>query len=121
MKLIRADYIFIGSLLLLIGAHTTTNFMVWHMQGVAEQIQVAEDVIYQFEANPIAKFFLSLEQFKLIFSYVIAPGLLTGLYYYIRRKYNKEKILLEAYSISFFCFFLLDFTNDISIALSMFL
>lgn len=121
MKLIRADYIFIFALVLLIGAHMTTNYLVWHMQEVAEKIQVAESIVLEYEANKVAKYFMGLEGYKLIFSYVIAPSLLTGLYWFIRRKYSEQKVVLEAYAIAMLMVCLMDFLNDASIALGVFL
>ena len=121
MKLIRADYIFIGALILLIGAHMTTNFLIWHLEDVAEKVGIAKEVVLQYEANPVAKFFLGLQGFKLIFSYVIAPGLLTGLYWFIRRQYAHQGVVIEAYAVSFFMFAMLDFLNDISIAMGLWL
>lgn len=121
MKLVKSDYIIIAALILLIGAHTTTNYIVWHMQEVAEKVQIAESVVLEYEANPIARYFMSLGQFKFIFSYIIAPGTLIGLYYYIRNKYSKDNVVIESYSIAFLMVCVMDFLNDLSIALGMFL
>ena len=121
MKLIKSDYIVIAALLLLIGAHMTTNYLVWHMQSVAERIGAAEQIVLQYEANQVARFFLQFEGYKIIFSYVLAPGLLAGLYWFIRNKYTTDKIVIEAYSIAFLVVCAIDFLNDASIAIALFI
>ena len=121
MKLVRSDYIMIVALVLLIGAHMTTNYIVWSMETVAQKVQVAESVVLQYEVNPVAQYFFKFQGLKMIFSYVIAPGILAGLYYFIRKKYAKEWVAVEAYSIAFLVVCLMNFLNDISIAMGMFL
>ena len=61
MKLIKADYIFLGSLLLLITAHVTTNFLIKYYEDAAVAVGIAKEVAIQYEANPVAKW----EQFRL--------------------------------------------------------
>lgn len=119
MGLIRADYIFIAALLLIIGAHITTNFLIKYYEDAAKIVGIAEEVSLVMEANPIARFFYGIESVKSIYSFILAPGILTSLYYFIRRKYSKQVVVLEAYAIGFFMFGLLDFLNDFSLLLGV--
>ncbi len=119
MKLIRADYIFIASLFLLITAHATTNFLLKYYEDAAVAVGIAKEVAIQYEANPVAKWFFSIVGFQYMFSYAIAPGMLTGLYWLIRHKYNKEPIAIEAYAVAFFVITFMDAMNDVSLALGV--
>jgi len=115
MKLIKADYIFLGSLFLLITAHVTTNFLIKYYEDAAVAVGIAEEVALQYEVNPIARWFFTFEDFAFLFSFAIAPGMLTGLYYLIRLKYYREPAALEAYAISFFVIMFMTASNDLSI------
>lgn len=117
--MIRADYIVIGALILLVGAHVTTNFLLTYYQDVAKTMEYAEEIVLEFEANPVAKWFFRFAGLKQMYSYVIAPGLLIGLYYFLRKKYLYDPFILESYSIALFCFFFLNFMNDIGLALGI--
>jgi len=117
MKMLRADWFMIFSLVLLIGAHITTNFLIMYYQDVAKSVGIAEEIAYEYEANPVAKAFLSIQNFKWIYSYVVAPGILLSLYYFLRRRYKNDLIVLETYAIAFLCFTGLDFLNDVSLLL----
>ncbi len=119
MKLIFPDYIFILTIVFFIGAHLTTNFLMGHYISEANKIGAAEDVVLQFEANPLTRYMLGLERFKWIYSYIFAPGVMSGMYWVLRRKYFNRRIVLESFAISFMMFGLLNFLNDISIALGV--
>ena len=117
MKLIRADYMMIIGFILLAGAHSTTNYLINSYQDVARTVGVAEEAVLLMEANPVARYFFGLEMGKHIFSFVLAPALLIGLYYNLRRKYAKDIVVLESYAIAFVALALIDALNDISILL----
>lgn len=122
MKLIRADYIFIFALLCFMVAHASTNFMITRLTEQAEEagmVENARQLALTYEANPIAKWIFGLRNFKAIYSYVVVPSILTGLYWMIRRKYFQYYDILEAYAVSFFCFGFLNAMNDVSIMLGM--
>ena len=121
MKLIRPDYIFIVGLMFLIGVHLATNFMITYYQGEAEKVGIAKEVVLEMEANPVARFFLSFERFRVIYSYIIVPMVLTGLYWVIRNKYKYNILAIEAYAISFFMLGFLNCLNDVSILLGLLL
>ena len=117
MKLIRADYMVIIGLLMILVAHTTTNYLINSYQDVAETVGIAEEVVLIMEANPVARYFFNLEAAKQIYSYVLVPSLLIGFYYVLRRKYAHDIFVLEAYALAFMALALLDVSNDISILL----
>ena len=120
MKLIRADYIMIAAVVLLIGVHMITNFTLSYYKDVARNVGVAESVVMEMETNPIARYFLGIERFKLIYSFILAPGVLVGFYWYMRRKYWEDKIKIEAFAVAFFMFMLLNILNDASLVIGMF-
>lgn len=117
MKLIRADYLVIIGFILLAGAHATTNYMINSYQDVAATVGIAEDVVLIMEANPVARWFFSFEMGKQMFSFVVAPALLIGLYYNLRRRYADNPIVLESYAIAFVALAFMDVLNDVSILL----
>ena len=119
MKLVLADYIFIAALLLFITAHVTTNFLIKYYEDAAEAVGIAKSVALQYETNPVARYFFSMVDLKRMYSYIIMPGVLTGLYWFIRRKYNKEPFAIEAYAIAFFMFGLLSALNDLSLLMGI--
>ena len=119
MKLILADYIFIAGLLFLVGAHLATNFMITYYQEEAERVGIAKEVVLEMEVNPVARFFMGFERFRLIYSYIFAPMVLSGLYWIIRNKYKDSILAIEAYAISFFMMGFLNFLNDASILLGV--
>lgn len=119
MKLIKSDYIMFAALILLVATHITTNFLIKYYEEAAQQVGIAEEVVMIMEQNPMARLFFNFVGIKAIYSYIIAPGLLIGLYYFIRRKYFYQAEALEAYAVSFFAFMFLNFMNDISIALGV--
>lgn len=118
-KLIRADYIFIVALLLLFVAHGTTKFLIAHYEDAAKTVQVAEDVALMFEVNPVSRYMFGLESLKHLFSYAIAPGMLTGLYWFLRRRYWNQKEALEGYAVAFLTIMFIDALNDASMALGV--
>ena len=121
MKLIFPDIIFLITLFMLIGAHVTTNFMIKHYEQEAEVLGIAKENVLLMEANPLARVILGLDNFKFMFSYAILPALFSGLYWFTRRRYIDNRPALEAYAVAFFMLMLLDFTNDLSIVLGLFL
>ena len=121
MKLIAADYIFIVALFLLISVHSTTNFLIKYYEDAAQQVGIAEEVVLVMEQNPIARYFFNFVGFKAMYSYVIAPGMFVAIYWFVRRKYFEQEIVLQAYAVGFFMFIFLNFMNDISLLIGVLL
>ncbi len=121
MKLIRADYIFIFAIIFFAGAHATTMFMLKHYEDQAKMIGVAQSVVYEAEANPIARYMLELENFKYIYSFALVPGMLTGIYWFIRNKRGYDELTIEAYAVAFCSIAFLNVMNDVSLMLGIWL
>ncbi len=119
MKVLTADWIVIAACVLLVGTHMTTNFLIKYYGDVAKTMGIAEDRVLQMEANPVARWFFGIANLKVIYSYILAPGLLMGLYYYLRKRYYQDQIVLQSYAVALFSFFFLNFLNDISILLGV--
>ena len=123
MKLIRADYLIILAILLFFSCHAITNYLIWHMNGVAAQIGAAEDVVMQFEANPLARVFLAVENWSLIYSVVVMPGVIAGLYYAARRHLlaKGDELTLTSIAVMILAMSFSNFLNDFSIILGVLL
>jgi len=121
MKLIKADYIMLAAILLFLVAHITTNFLIKYYEDAAEAVGVAKSVALQYERNPIARWVFGLNDFKILFSFAIVPGMLTGLYWLIRHKHRGDVIAIEAYAISFLMIAIINVLNDVSIAVGVLL
>jgi len=116
-KPIFPDYLMVLSLILFLGCHIITNYLIWNINGVANQIGAMEDIGIQFEANPITKYIFQLGFFKTIYSYVFMPGLLFGTYYLFRKKNNIDSVIAFAVAICVMAFS--NFLNDLSILLGV--
>lgn len=117
--MIRADYLMIGAIVLFLVAHCSTHFMISYYRDVAKQVGVAEDSVMLMETNPIARWILGIENFKRIFSFVIMPGMLSGMYWFLRNKYYNQKEALEGFAVAFLSIALIDALNDVSILLGV--
>jgi len=93
--------------------------MITYYQEETEKVGIASEIVLEMEANPVARFFLGFERFKAIYSYIIVPTILTGLYWVIKNKYRDSILAIEAYAISFFMLGFLNFLNDGSILLGI--
>ena len=117
--MIRADYIFIAALVMLIIAHTTTNFLIKYYEDATEAVGIAKSAALEYEANPIARWLFGIVDMKYMFSYALAPGALTGLYWFIRKKYRKDNMAIESYAIAMFTITFLTALNDVSILIGV--
>ena len=119
MKLLPSDYIVIAAVILLVGAHTTTMFLIKYYEDAAQQIGVAKEIAVQFERNPIAKWFFTIDALRSMYQFILAPGLLMGLYWYIRRRYYNNPDVLQSFAVALLTFFVLDFLHDVSLLLGV--
>ena len=119
MKLLTADWIVIAAIVMLMGAHFATNFLLFYYSEAAKTMEVAQEAVLLMEANPVAKWFFGFEGLKLVYSFIIAPGMVLGLYYYLRKRYYNDQVVLQSYAVALFGMFSLNFLNDISIVLGV--
>ena len=121
--MIKADYLIIISILLFFSCHTITNYLVWHIGGVAKQIGSAEEVALQFEANPLARIILDIKNFNIVYTLVIMPGIVGGAYYAVRRHLLKkgEVDSVNAFAVTILVMAASNFLNDLSILLGVFI
>lgn len=74
-----------------------------------------EQVMTIYESNPMAKYFLSLEQMKYAFNFIVLPGLVIATYLYFRKRTTKGKMDIDSlsyFTYLFFCVMLINFLND---------
>ena len=119
MKLIRADYIIIGAILMFMTAHAVTAILLQQYVSVAQNIGVAEDIVLQMERNPLARWVFSFEQMRFFWSFLIVPGVLAAFYWFARNKYRYDKILLESHAVFFLMIGSINAMNDISILIGV--
>jgi len=119
MKLIFPDYLAIFSILLILVAHVSSNFIFSLHTTTAEKQVNIEKVVDTMETNPIARYFFRTQQLRFMFSFVIAPSLLAGMYYFLRKRYFDHPDILGAYAVAIFVVALMDASNDVSILLGI--
>ena len=119
MKLIRADYIIIGAILMFMTAHVVTAILLQQYVSVAQNIGVAEDIVLQMERNPLARWVFSFEQMRFFWSFLIVPGVLAAFYWFVRNKYRYDKILLESHAVFFLMIGSINAMNDASILIGV--
>ena len=117
MTLKKYDHMVGFAFLLMVVAHASTNYLIWSHRQVAESLNIAQDVVNVYEANPLARWFFGIERGKLIYSLVIMPSLFIGIYYYITRKYKTEPLIAESLALMVLLMAVLNATNDVSILL----
>ena len=54
MKILTSDWIVIAAIVLLVGTHMTTNFLIKYYEDTAETLGIAKENVLQMEANPIS-------------------------------------------------------------------
>jgi hypothetical protein len=114
------DIIITIAVLLMIGTHMTTNFLI-QLKSKETKADI-ESVVKVYEANPFAKLvFLSSDILQLVFK-LLLPAFAIGLYLFYRRsvmKAKQDKMLflmsLQLYSVIFLLIMFLNFLNDFSI------
>lgn len=115
------DYIIIFSIIMFIGAHTATNFIIAYHRDTADSIEDANAVMQVMEQNPVARYFLLAKNLNILFSYVVVPAFILATYMAFRLHPSVEPwVLVQVAWIFFFAAFI-DVTNDISILLGLWL
>ena len=119
--MIKADFFIIVAIILFFSCHVMTNYLIWHISGVAGQLDMAKDVVLQFEANPFARKMLDLSNFTLIYSMVVMPGIIGGLYYGLRRYLLKrgDEPKLATIAMMVLLVSAANFLNDFSILMGV--
>ena len=118
MKMLLPDWIVVFSVILLLTAHLTTNYIITLRMDLAKTLKVSEKAVKLAEANPIAKMFINVEGISYIFTYAIMPALIFSMYYYIRKRFSYDMVIVELYSIFFFVVAFLDAMNDLAVLLA---
>jgi len=116
-KLILPDFLVVLAIILFLSCHLITNYVLNSYRTVAEMIGEAKEIAYAFEANPIAKFMFKINAFRLIYSYVIVPGLIAGFYYMIRKNTTIQST--TTFALAIFVMALCNFLNDFSVLLGI--
>lgn len=115
MKLIRADYIFLIAMVLMLGSHSVTQYLVAKYTSAEQIADSGEKILVAAEMNPLAVFLLQFEKMKYLYSYLLAPAFMGAIYYYCRRKFiTINPDILEALSVMLFLMYMINFFNDAS-------
>ena len=114
MRMIRADCIILVALFLMLGSHSITQYLIAKYTSNEQIIETGKAIIAAGEQNPIAALLLQFNKAKFLYSYVIAPSLLIGIYWFFRNKYGQNQEVLEGFAITTAMVFLINFFNDAS-------
>lgn len=118
MNLIKADYIVIAAIVLYSITLFATNFYLEYKADVAEQINIERSVVLIAEQNPIARYFMLFDNLKVIYTTLVIPSFVIGIYWYFRSKYkDKDMAVVEGMAIMLFAGYLYNVLNDVSILL----
>ncbi len=113
--MIKPDYLVILAILFFFATHFITIYMLNSYQTTAELLGIAEEVVYIFEVNPIAKYMFRVEALKLVYTFIFMPALLGSLYYLVRRKNDANPDGTMAFAIALLLMGIANFLNDFSI------
>lgn len=120
MKLIKSDYVIIAAILFFFSCHMITNYVVNKNIEAAEQVGISKEIALMVEANPIAKLMFRTEMLRLIYGYIVMPGIIGGVYYMQRRKYkNDDDDRLMTFAITLLLVSIFNFMNDFSVLLGV--
>jgi len=118
VRLVGSDYLVIVSVLMLLGAHWITMFMIGYYRSAAESVEQAEAVVQAFESNPFMAWVLNITKVNFMLSIVVVPAYVLTLYVLARRYLiNRNPELLGMVALLVFFITFLDFTHDLSILL----
>ncbi len=121
MKIRYYDYLVVLSVVLILGAHGLTNFLV---NFYADQSAIGGDiekVLMIAEANPVARIILQMSQLNFMFSLVLVPGMIFGSYVWMRRHTGLDPYGAEHIAWIFLFIAVADFLNDATIVLGILL
>jgi len=120
------DYIVLVSILLSIGAHITTIFLISYYTDVAQDIGERVDLTQTLEANPIMAWIFKLNNLNEIFSIVMVPAFIISLYIGFRMFVNRsmmeewiKRIVTFQFAMTLFVAFFIDFTHDLAFVLGL--
>ncbi|KKL17990.1 hypothetical protein LCGC14_2479990 [marine sediment metagenome] len=115
--MIKPDYLVILAILFFFGTHFITIYLLNSYQTTAELLGMAEEVVYIFEINPIARYFFQVEALKLVYTFVLMPSFLGFIYYIVRRKNDTNPDGTMAFAIALLIMGIANFLNDFSVLL----
>lgn len=119
MKFLKYDWIVIVAFCLLVLVHFSTNFLISYYSSAAQQLGIAEDRVQVMEQNLFARWFYLFNDMRAIVQMYILPAFFFGTYYYVRRKYQNNLMLVEAYSLMVLVVTFFNASNDVSILLGV--
>lgn len=119
MKFYYYDWLVVLAVILLWGAHGTTNYVIMLLQSSAETVEQAEAVVKAAEAAPVARMALQSKQLAFIFSTILTPAFIFGVYAWFRRREKMIPYASEHIAWMFLFVAATDFLNDISILLGV--
>ena len=83
--------------------------------SIENTIADSKALVTYMEQNPLAAWAINLSKLSHIFTLVIGPGLLFGIYYYIRKSYiTNYQGIIESFSVTLLVILLIDFINDLA-------
>ena len=112
--MIKADYIILAALLLMLGSHSITQYLIAKYTSNEQIIETGKAIIAAGEQNPIAALFIQFNKLKMVYSFVLMPAFLIGIYWFFRNKYKQNQEVLEGFAVTTAMVFLINFFNDAS-------
>jgi len=110
LKLILPDYLMLIAIVLMLSCHFITHFLIAQQTTMAETIEQAEKVIDYVERNLVTAFLFKLGGLKYIYTEILVPGMLVGMYYFFRRKFGYDGAM--GFAMMACMVFLTNFIND---------
>ena len=118
--MLKSDWIIVISVIMLLGAHGITQFLVGYYTSGDGLKDSGTKIIAATEANPLAALILNISSIKYLYSMIIMPGIVFSLYYYFRKKYkDKDMDVVESFATMFLMIAFLDFMNDLTYLLGV--
>ena len=115
---LAADWLVLIAVLLVIGTHFTTNIILQKHYSVAERLNITQSAVNIMESSPAARWAFNLGNIGMIGSLLIAPAMLIGVYWLVRK--TSCIYTINFFAITIFFMFLFNALNDLSQYLGMF-
>ena len=112
--MIRADYIILAALLLMLSSHSITQYLIAKYTTVSDIIDSGKAIIAAGEQNPLSALLLGFDKMRFVYSFVLMPAFLIGIYWFFRKKYYGNHEVLEGFAVTTFMVFMINFFNDAS-------
>ncbi len=124
VKLLWQDYLVLLGVVLLMGAHVSTNFLLAYYRDAATTAEASLAVVQAMEANPLMAYMFLLTNFSTILTYVVVPAWVIGAYVFARRfimrvDTKQARDSLGFIAIMIFLMFAADFLNDFGFVLGI--